>query len=139
MTLSPRLLALRDALTVVEESAAAARLEWPCALASQANQHMHWRVRQRQAKGHREEARLRMRMAARSLAPWQGLIVLLTRVAPRPLDSDNLAGALKHVRDGVADALGVNDGDARVVWLVDQAQGTPTVRVEVWKPPFSGP
>lgn len=32
-------------------------------------------------------------------------MVVLTRVATRGLDSDNLAGALKSVRDGVADVF----------------------------------
>ena len=39
--------------------------------------------------------------------------------------SDNLAAALKHVRDGVADALGMDDGDPRLVWLYGQRRGRP--------------
>ena len=49
----------------------------------------------------------------------------LTRIGPRRLDSDNLAAALKHVRDGVADALGMDDGDPRLVWLYGQRRGKP--------------
>ncbi len=38
--------------------------------------------------------------------------VKITRLAPRFLDSDdNLNISAKHIRDGIADALGVNDGD----------------------------
>jgi len=51
--------------------------------------------------------------------------VRLTRVGPRRLDSDNLAAALKHVRDGVADALGVDDGDPRLEWIYDQQRCRP--------------
>jgi hypothetical protein len=69
---------------------------------------------------------------------WVGgsipLVVTLTRIAPRTLDSDNVHGALKHVRDGVADWLGVDDGDARVTWEVGQERGAAqqyAVRVEI--------
>lgn len=51
-----------------------------------------------------------------------GLIVCLTRFAPSEgLDSDNLQGAFKWVRDGVAAALGVpNDNDSRYTWTYQQ-------------------
>lgn len=62
------------------------------------------------------------------------IVVLLTRVSPRNLDDDNLAGALKAVRDGVADAFGINDRDPRVVWLVDWEQGKKhEVKIEVFR------
>jgi hypothetical protein len=51
--------------------------------------------------------------------------VELTRIAPRALDDDNLRGALKAVRDGVADVLGIDDRDPRVVWDYEQAHGAP--------------
>lgn len=38
------------------------------------------------------------------------VVVMLVRCAPRKLDSDNLQGAFKHVRDSVAVFLGVDDG-----------------------------
>lgn len=59
------------------------------------------------------------------------LIVTLTRVGPRTLDTDNLAGALKGVRDGVADALGIDDGDPRITWCYDQRKGTYGVQIDV--------
>lgn len=43
-------------------------------------------------------------------------VVRLTRLSPGTLDDDNLRGALKAVRDGVADRLGVDDRDPRVTW-----------------------
>lgn len=51
--------------------------------------------------------------------------VFLTRIAPRKLDSDNLAASFKHVRDAVARWLGIDDGDPRVVWHYDQTKGEP--------------
>jgi hypothetical protein len=62
------------------------------------------------------------------------LEVHLTRIAPRELDDDNLRGALKSTRDGVADALGIDDRDPRVRWGYGQERGKVreyAVRVEV--------
>ena len=62
------------------------------------------------------------------------LEVHLTRIAPRELDDDNLRGALKSTRDGVADALGIDDRDPRVRWGYGQERGNVreyAVRVEV--------
>jgi len=46
--------------------------------------------------------------------------VKLVRFAPHELDSDNVCSALKAVRDGIADGLGINDGDKRTKWVYDQ-------------------
>lgn len=60
------------------------------------------------------------------VAPALALLeVMLVRIAPRALDDDNLRGALKAVRDGAADALGVDDRDPRVAWRYDQWRGEP--------------
>ena len=76
----------------------------------------------------------RMAFAGAVVAPTDRLVVLLTRISPRELDDDNLAGALKAVRDGVADALKVNDRDPRVVWLTDWEHGKKhEVKIEVFR------
>ena len=72
------------------------------------------------------------RLARRSGIPCT---VTLTRVSPGTLDDDNLQGALKAVRDGVADALKVDDADPRVRWQYAQAKcprGSYRVLVNVW-------
>ena len=62
----------------------------------------------------------------------QPATIALTRLAPRLLDSDNAVSALKHVRDGIADALGINDGDEQVVWWYGQEKAAKHgVRVEI--------
>jgi hypothetical protein len=49
------------------------------------------------------------------------VVVTLVRLAPSSgLDDDNIRGALKSVRDGVADALGVDDRDPDVSWVYEQ-------------------
>ncbi|HPD18011.1 MAG TPA: endodeoxyribonuclease RusA [Planctomycetota bacterium] len=95
---------------------------------SEPNLRGHWARRARRAREAREAARLLVRAALAPLPPGTGgrkIIVRLTRIGPRRLDSDNLAAALKHVRDGVADALGMDDGDARLRWLYAQRNGRP--------------
>lgn len=61
------------------------------------------------------------------------MVVLITRLGRRVLDDDNLATACKHIRDGVAEALGVNDGDtSKVVWAYEQEHSQEyKVRVEI--------
>ena len=62
--------------------------------------------------------------------------VLITRIAPRELDSDNLTSSAKHVRDGIADALAIDDRDKRVEWDVDYEKGAPhtyAARVRIWE------
>lgn len=52
--------------------------------------------------------------------PKPPIVITITRVAPGALDSDNLASSAKHVRDGVADWLGLNDNDKRLRWEYSQ-------------------
>ncbi len=45
----------------------------------------------------------------------------MSRVGPtQGLDSDSLPGSCKALRDGIADALMVDDGDARITWVYEQ-------------------
>ena len=55
--------------------------------------------------------------------PYRFAVVHLIRRAPRQLDSDNLEGALKAVRDGIAQALGIDDRSPAVRYVVSQARG----------------
>ena len=87
----------------------------PVQTVSEMNRRDHWRVRHRRLKSHREAAYLLTRPQPLPC------VVTLTRVGGKPLDTDNLAGALKGVRDGVADRLGVDDADPRVEWRYAQA------------------
>ena len=109
-------------------------------LVSEANRasHEHWRGRQRRAKDQRELVDLVLRTKPRPAVP---AVVTITRLAPAALDSDNLQGAGKHVRDAVARWLGVDDRDARVVWRVAHVRSkTYGVRivVEPWSPARPG-
>ena len=87
-----------------------------------------WQVKHSRAKLHRRVAWLCL---APPLYSWrsgplggQPLIVTLTRVAPRQLDSDGLICSLKAVRDGVADALGRDDSQkSGIEWKYAQRRG----------------
>ena len=70
--------------------------------------------------------------------------VILTRIAPRGFDYDNLVASFKAIRDRLADKIipglapGRADGDERINWEYHQEKGKPNqyaVRVEIF--PFS--
>jgi hypothetical protein len=58
--------------------------------------------------------------------------ITLTRIGQRKLDSDNLASALKHVRDEIAAAYQVDDADSRYAWEPQQERGEGyAVRIQI--------
>lgn len=96
----------------------------PIRLVSEANLREHWRARDKRASDQRGTT-LRCLSSIPFVTPKPPLVVTIVRVAPRKLDDDNLAISGKHVRDGIADYLGVDDGDPRITWRYEQAQGEP--------------
>ena len=103
----------------------------PIKLASVANLRMHWAVKAKLAKAHRTRARVAL-MADAPTPPALPVTVVLTRVAPRKLDDDNLRSAFKAVRDGVADWLGQDDGNTLIDWQYRQASaGVKQYAVEI--------
>jgi hypothetical protein len=90
------------------------------------NAREHWAARSRRVKKERDMARL--------CTPIMPLPceVTIVRISPGELDDDNLRGALKGVRDGIADRFGIDDRDPRVTWVYAQerAKGY-AVRVEL--------
>ena len=105
-------------------------------LVSEANTHEHHWLRVKRAAAH--HAAVALHLGPRR-APAPPAVVVITRLAPGSLDSDNLQGSAKHVRDAVAKWLGVDDRDPRVTWRVAQERTKPGVygvRVDVraWDP-----
>lgn len=100
---------------------------------SEANQAEHWRKRHKRRKALRREAWLATLEHCGKVTIGDGLRISLTRITPstRRLDSDNLAMSLKSIRDGIADALGVDDGDERIVWAYEQCKEHKTWAVQV--------
>lgn len=93
-------------------------------LGSKLNQRVHWSTRAKQAKIERE--------AAWYTVPKFPLpcLVKLTRVGPRELDDDNLAGSFKSIRDGIADRLGVDDRSPAVKYVYAQRKGPYGVEID---------
>lgn len=85
------------------------------------NAREHWRERARRVAKERSMARgaVLQHLPAKRLLPCT---VTMTRVSAGELDDDNLSGAFKAIRDGVADALGIDDRDKRVRWKYGQAK-----------------
>jgi hypothetical protein len=101
----------------------------PICTVSESNAREHWATKAKRVKSHRRTTRL---VLAQHAAPTSACVVSLTRIAPRALDDDNLRGALKACRDGIADWLGVDDRDPRVSWEYEQRKGAAkTYGVEV--------
>lgn len=98
-----------------------------------------WRARSRRVKSERRTTAL---VLASRIPPVVPCSVLLTRVAASSgVDDDNLAGALKAVRDQVAQWIGVDDRDRKTVryryaqrrgpWGVEIAFGPPVVGAQL--------
>ena len=79
----------------------------------------------RRAKIVREDARFATIVAMRSVYVRLPLSITLTRVSTGTLDAhDGLPASLKRIVDGIAEALGIDDGDTtRVRWLYAQRKG----------------
>ena len=108
------------------------KVEIPLKIESSLNLREHWRVRANRNSSHRSAAWFSLKAAGR----WDQFpcVVTLTRIAPRELDSDNLQGGFKSVRDGVADWLTLNDNDRRIEWRYAQEKGAAkqyAARIEV--------
>jgi len=101
----------------------------PGAAPSTPNLREHWATKAKRVKAQRAAV-------GRKMPKWtEGplLIVRLTRVGPRPLDTDNLATALKGHRDAVAARLRVDDASPLVRWEYHQVKGEPAVVVQAWR------
>ena len=96
----------------------------PLKTISEANSNDHYRVKAKRKKMQREMARKAMLAYGITGKDITGpLVVKFVRIGKRTLDDDNLSSSFKAVRDGVADALGVDDGDERMRYHYGQRTG----------------
>lgn len=118
-----------QAILLQAQAGLAVIVRLPLKLASLANERAHWSIKARRAKEQRKAACYATFPLKLAPPPW---IVTITRVGKRKLDSDNLAISAKHVRDGIADRLGMDDGDPRIEWRYQQRIGKDyAVEIEV--------
>jgi hypothetical protein len=92
----------------------------PIRTVSEANARDHWRVRNARKKGQQEAAYFAFKGATRGRAVKLPCVVRFLRIGPHRLDSDNLAGAFKGIRDQLAQLLGADDGSDLIRWEYDQ-------------------
>jgi hypothetical protein len=93
-------------------------------IVSVANMRLHWAVKAKLTRDQRNRTRMSLAAVAQSSGlEMLPVTVVLTRVAPRKLDGDNLQSGFKAVRDGVADWLGVDDGNGLIDWQYAQRSG----------------
>lgn len=96
------------------------------------NAREHWRTRAARVK--RERTTACMAVMGMGDKPELPVVVRLVRQSSGTLDDDNLQGAFKAIRDGVADAYGVADNDPRMTWSYAQEKvkrGFYGVRIEL--------
>ncbi len=86
-----------------------------------ANAREHWTAKARRVKAERQATAL---VAGSMLRGVVGVVsVTFTRLGPRLMDCDNLAGSAKHVRDEVAKLLNVSDAPSGgVAWRYAQCK-----------------
>ena len=118
------------------------RVEIPMALPSGANLREHWATKAKRVKAQRNAVVLvrhggAFLPAIAATTRGEVLVCLMVRVAPRRLDSDNLAYAFKAVRDQIAEELGVNDGSDAVQWLYAQESGKAAIRIAIHALPLA--
>lgn len=101
----------------------------PIKAPSTPNLREHWSARAKRAAAQKRAARV----CCPKWTDGPALVVSLTRVSPRELDDDNLAGAMKSIRDAIATWLRIDDGSPLVEWKYKQDKGEPCVRVVVYR------
>lgn len=100
-------------------------LTLPIRTVSEANMREHWSAKANRARLQRQFTKVSLGPHFRKIMITGAFTITLTRVGVRPLDDDNLARSFKAIRDGVADALGIDDGSALLTWKYDQMRGRP--------------
>ena len=103
----------------------------PIRTTTESNAKGHWRPKAKRAKEQRSLTGLVMlqpirKAGYRDVLKRSGqLLITLTRIAPQRLDVDNNVSSMKHVIDGIADALGIDDRTTLIDWRFSQRKGKP--------------
>lgn len=93
----------------------------PIKTRSMANARLHWAAKAQIARDQREAARILVSDTInRGWKPGTISMIRLTRLGTKEMDCDNLASSMKHVRDGICDALKITDGPRGVKWEYEQ-------------------
>ena len=109
----------------------------PGHLPSRANERLSRKERNKLTRYQRQSGYLHTYSALNVKRVKLPVAVKLTRIAPRPLDDDNLPAAFKNLRDGIADAFGVGDSKRDpITWEYEEVIGPDDgVKVEIRETP----
>lgn len=115
------------------------RFTLPVRVKNITNERTHWAVKARYSKQLREVARFQTSIAI-GLADedvdsdsdrYRVTLIRQSTTAQR-MDGDGLQAAMKPIRDGIADALGIDDGSDRIEWKYEQEKtGEYAVEVKI--------
>lgn len=110
----------------------------PLKTVSEANTGSHWAAKAKRVQEQRSTVGLLLKSARHSRVlkkHGKPSKITLTRYSSGTLDDDNLASALKAVRDGVQDALGINDRVLTFEYAQEKCKrGTYAVKIAfVWE------
>lgn len=117
---------VRGCGTVGENRPRVQQILIPTKVVSEANQREHWAVKLKRKKDQQESTWWAIFDAGfhrGSFASAESIRVTFNRIGGRRMDSDNFAGAFKHIRDAVARWLDIDDGDERIEWVYEQNAG----------------
>jgi len=110
----------------------------PVRVDSETNGREHWAKKFKRKKAQKDALFTAWLEAINHAAAWPvslPCLVRLVRVGPKKLDGDNLGESFKAIRDAVAWALSVDDGDERIKWEYAQVpvgKRVYQVRVEIY-------
>jgi hypothetical protein len=96
------------------------KIELPIKVISEANQREHWRVKYSRKKAQQRDFSIFWKMCCAPDRFNFPVKVIFTRHASRLLDSDNLAGSFKHVRDALCKIIGIDDGASQISFEYQQ-------------------
>ena len=133
----------RQALMVALVFPPVLALEVPLVVKSEANERGHWARRWARSSGQHRAVHLTLAsfsgrqtlLALRKrLADGDTIVVGMTVRRPRTYDDDGLVAACKAPRDALAKALGIDDGDKRLVFLpvAHEKLAGSSVLIEAW-------
>lgn len=101
----------------------------PIKLSSEANSREYWAISY--ARHKKQKIRISQEFLIQKLNLTLPIKIILTRVSPRPYDSDNLQSAFKYIRDSIAEHLipgtrpGMADSHPGLIWEYRQEKGKP--------------
>ena len=92
---------------------------------NKSNRYSHWGKQAAAKKKQRALSCVKVanEMALGNLQKCSSYEVTFLRSGVRLLDDDNFIGGCKHIRDGIADALGIDDGSNKLRFIYLQTKG----------------